>query len=299
MYLETLQRAATKRTVRVLLMGAGEYGVSFLAQSCRTPGLVVSAVYARRAERGVAAFRHAGLPEDAIRIYDSLAAAQAALAAGKVVVSNDALMLVQLPIDIVVESTGAPEAAAVHADAALKNGKHVAMVSKEPDSVVGPLFHRRAKTAGLVYTPVDGDQPQPADAARGMGAGPRAGDSLRRQDQRIRLCVRRGHETGDQPGPGRRWHGGGCPLGGRRAGGEERAPGAGRRTDGDPPAYGPGPRGDGAGGQRHRTGPGCARLPRAHRAHAGDRGRARPDRDGWHPPRDGAGGRGQLAPASG
>jgi predicted homoserine dehydrogenase-like protein len=58
-----------------------------------------------------------------------------------------------------VESTGAPEAAAVHADAALKNGKHVAMVSKEPDSVVGPLFHRRAKAAGLVYTPVDGDQP--------------------------------------------------------------------------------------------------------------------------------------------
>jgi predicted homoserine dehydrogenase-like protein len=33
------------------------------------------------------------------------------------------------------------------------------MVSKEPDSVVGPLFHRRAKAAGLVYTPVDGDQP--------------------------------------------------------------------------------------------------------------------------------------------
>jgi predicted homoserine dehydrogenase-like protein len=159
MYLETLQRAAKDRTVRVLLMGAGEYGLSFLAQSRRTPGLVVSAVYARREERGVVAFRHAGLPEETIRICDNLAAAQAALATGKVVVSNDALMLMQLPVDIVVESTGAPEAAAVNADAALKNGKHVAMVSKEPDSVVGPLFHRRAKAAGLVYTPVDGDQP--------------------------------------------------------------------------------------------------------------------------------------------
>jgi predicted homoserine dehydrogenase-like protein len=31
MYLETLHRAAQDRTVRVLLMGAGEYGVSFLA----------------------------------------------------------------------------------------------------------------------------------------------------------------------------------------------------------------------------------------------------------------------------
>jgi predicted homoserine dehydrogenase-like protein len=68
-------------------------------------------------------------------------------------------MLIELPIDIVIESTGAPEAAAVHADAALRNGRHVAMVSKEADSVVGPLFQRRARAAGLVYTLVDGDQP--------------------------------------------------------------------------------------------------------------------------------------------
>jgi predicted homoserine dehydrogenase-like protein len=107
----------------------------------------------------VAAFKHAGLPDDAIAICDDLSKAKAALEAGRVVVSSDALMLIQLPIDIVVESTGAPEAAAVHADAALRHGKHVAMVSKEPDSVVGPLFHRKAKAAGLVYTPVDGDQP--------------------------------------------------------------------------------------------------------------------------------------------
>jgi predicted homoserine dehydrogenase-like protein len=159
MYLETLQRSARERTVRALLMGAGEYGFSFLAQSRRTPGLVASAVYARRVERGVAAYTHAGLPDEAIRICGSLAQAEAALAAGKVVVSDDALMLMRLPIDIVVESTGAPEAAALHADAALRSGKHVAMVSKEPDSVVGALFHRRAKAAGLVYTPVDGDQP--------------------------------------------------------------------------------------------------------------------------------------------
>jgi predicted homoserine dehydrogenase-like protein len=159
MYLETLQRSAQDRTVRALVIGAGEYGFSFVAQSRRTPGLTVSAIHARRAERGVAAFKHAGLSDEAIAICDNLAKAKDALEAGKVVVSSDALMLIQLPIDIVVESTGAPEAAAVHADAALRHGKHVAMVSKEPDSVVGPLFHRKAKAAGLVYTPVDGDQP--------------------------------------------------------------------------------------------------------------------------------------------
>ncbi len=68
-------------------------------------------------------------------------------------------MLMQLPIDVVVEATGSPEGATFHADAALKNGKHVVMVSKEADIVLGPLFHRRAKAAGLVYSPVDGDQP--------------------------------------------------------------------------------------------------------------------------------------------
>ncbi|MEI7673668.1 MAG: flagellar biosynthesis protein FlgA [Deltaproteobacteria bacterium] len=159
MYLETLQRSAHEKTVRALIIGAGEYGFSLVAQSRRTPGLTVTAIHARRTERGVAAFKYAGLPDDAIAVCDTKAQAETALAAGKVVVSNDAIMLIQLPIDVVVESTGSPEAATVHADAALKNGKHVVMVSKEADIVLGPLFHRRAKAAGLVYSPVDGDQP--------------------------------------------------------------------------------------------------------------------------------------------
>jgi predicted homoserine dehydrogenase-like protein len=159
MYLEMLQHAAREKGVRTLLTGAGEYGFSFVAQSRRTPGLTVSAIYARKVERGVAAFRHAGLPEDAVKICETLAEAKATLGAGKAVVSSDALMLMELPVDLVVEATGAPEAAAIHAETALRNGKHVAMVSKEADSVIGPLLHRRAKAAGLVYTPVDGDQP--------------------------------------------------------------------------------------------------------------------------------------------
>ena len=159
MYLETLQHSAREKTVRALIIGAGEYGFSLVAQSQRTPGLSVTAIHARRIERGVAAFKHAGLPDEAIAVCETRTQAETALAAGKVVVSNDALMLIQLPIDVVVESTGSPEAAAIHADAALKHGRHVVMVSKEADIVLGPLFHRRAKAAGLVYSPVDGDQP--------------------------------------------------------------------------------------------------------------------------------------------
>lgn len=159
MYWETLQRAAHEKTVRALVIGAGEYGFSLVAQSRRTPGLAVIAVYARRVARGMAAFKHAGLPDEAIAACETRAQAEKALAEGKVIVSNDLRMLIQMPIDVVVEATGSPEAAALHADAALEHGKHVIMVSKEADIVVGPLFHRRAKAAGLVYSPVDGDQP--------------------------------------------------------------------------------------------------------------------------------------------
>jgi predicted homoserine dehydrogenase-like protein len=159
MYLESLGRSARERCVRALVIGAGEYGVSFVYQSRHILGLAVAAIHARRVERGVAAFRHAGLSDEAIRVCEGLGEAKAALEAGKVVVSSDALMLLELPIDIVVEATGAPEAAALHAETAIRQGKHVAMVSKEADIVVGPLLHRRAKAAGLIYTPVDGDQP--------------------------------------------------------------------------------------------------------------------------------------------
>lgn len=159
MYLETLQRSAREKTVRALIIGAGEYGFSLVAQSRRTPGLSVTAISDRSMERGVAAFKHSGLPDDAIAVCETKSQAETALAAGKVVVSNDALLSIQLPVDIVIESTGSPEGAAIHADAALRNGKHVVMVSKEADIVLGPLFHRRAKAAGLVYSPVDGDQP--------------------------------------------------------------------------------------------------------------------------------------------
>ena len=48
-------------------------------------------------------------------------------------------------IDVVCEGTGViPEAGAVHAKAALDNGKHVAMVNKETDSAVGPILKRLA-----------------------------------------------------------------------------------------------------------------------------------------------------------
>jgi predicted homoserine dehydrogenase-like protein len=47
----------------------------------------------------------------------------------------------------------------VHALAAIDAKRHVLLVTKETDSVAGPMLAKLARTAGVGVTPVDGDQP--------------------------------------------------------------------------------------------------------------------------------------------
>ena len=108
-------------------------------------------------ERAKAYFLAAGYAEDDIIIAESASARITALESGKRVALADASLIAEFPVDIVVEATGNPEAAAQVGLAALSAGKHLAMVSKEADSVIGPELARRARRDGLVSTPVDGD----------------------------------------------------------------------------------------------------------------------------------------------
>ena len=62
-------------------------------------------------------------------------------------------------VDVVVEATGQPEAAAHHALLAVEANKHLALVTKELDSVAGPGLKALAAERGCVVTTVDGDQP--------------------------------------------------------------------------------------------------------------------------------------------
>ncbi len=127
------------RRLRVGLAGAGEFGRSFLYRSGRARELEVVALADRDAARAAAAVAHAGL-------------------AG-VKMLSDAVQLAGLELDLIVEATGEPEVAAALAEAAIAGGKHFAMVTKEADCVVGPILQAKAQAAGLVCTPVDGDQP--------------------------------------------------------------------------------------------------------------------------------------------
>ena len=147
------------KPVRVGVIGVGEFGASLAIRDRHTQAVSVCAFADLDVEQAQARLVRAGLSRDSIEVCDSRSQAVAALERGGRVLTADASLLPGLPIDILVDSTGHPEAAARMAEASIANGLHVAMASKECDSVIGPLLYRKARAAGVVYTPVDGDQP--------------------------------------------------------------------------------------------------------------------------------------------
>lgn len=152
----TLFQEARDKPVMAGLAGAGEFGLSLIAQSRRMKGLAIRAVVDRDIPRVLAAL--AAMKIDA-RACHARAAAQAAWDAGALAVCESIDDLLALPLEILVEGTGDAEAGARHALAAIEAGRGVAMVTKEAECVVGPILARRARKAGVPYTLVDGDQP--------------------------------------------------------------------------------------------------------------------------------------------
>ena len=70
------------RTVRAGLIGAGQFGASFIAQTIRTPILDVPLLCDLEAERAVSAFAAAGYADEDIVIANSSIIATAALEKG-------------------------------------------------------------------------------------------------------------------------------------------------------------------------------------------------------------------------
>ena len=149
---------AAHRPVDVAVVGAGTFGRGVVAQGIRAPGLRVCAVADRDLDAAQRVFAAAGVPAANVVVCESAEAARTALLDGRRVVTEDAGILFDQDVDVVVEATGSPEAGARHAREAIAYGKHVAMVTKEADAAVGPILRHLADRAGVAYLPVDGDQ---------------------------------------------------------------------------------------------------------------------------------------------
>ncbi|MCU4182555.1 NAD(P)H-dependent oxidoreductase [Bosea sp. BH3] len=151
--------ARVARPVEACLVGSGSFGRSFLAQAARIPLVNARIAVDMTAEAAAKAFAAAGIEGRDIAVCATPAEARAAWNAGQRVAAGSLDTVLDLPFDILIEATGAPVAAARHSLAAIEAGRHVALVSKEADSVVGPGLARLAAEKGVVVTPVDGDQP--------------------------------------------------------------------------------------------------------------------------------------------
>ncbi|WP_411838416.1 NAD(P)H-dependent oxidoreductase [Paracoccus sp. ME4] len=147
------------RTVQTAIIGTGGFGRSYLAQARRVGGLACRVAVDRDAAAAAAALASVGVDPARIAPCADTGAARAAWDAGHWIAAGDLAVVADLPLDVVLEATGDPEAGARHARIAIDAGHHVVMVTKETDSVVGPILSRLARERGVVVTPVDGDQP--------------------------------------------------------------------------------------------------------------------------------------------
>lgn len=151
--------AGLERPVQTVVVGAGGFGRSFIAQGLKTPLMDVRVAVDLDAADCARVFAAVGIAREDIRICRSAAQAREAWDAGAWIAAERLEDVLGLPLDVVVEATGHPEAGARHAILAIDADKHVALVSKEVDSVIGPILAHRAARRGKVVTPVDGDQP--------------------------------------------------------------------------------------------------------------------------------------------
>lgn len=141
------------------LVGAGEFGATFVAQARRMPSLQVAALCDRDVDRARAAAHAAGLDAAQVAVCGDLPQAQRAQRQGQVIIVDSAALLAQLSLAAVLEATGDPHSAAATAEACLEAGQHVILATKEAEIVVGAELARRAAARGVVCAPVDGDQP--------------------------------------------------------------------------------------------------------------------------------------------
>ncbi|MBA2961536.1 MULTISPECIES: NAD(P)H-dependent oxidoreductase [Ramlibacter] len=151
--------AAARRPVETCVVGSGGFGRSFLAQALRIPLVKCRVAVDREAGIAADALRSIGLSRDQFAVCETPEQAAAAWQRGLHIAAGDVSVVLGLPLDLLIEATGHPEAGARHARLAIEAGLHVALTSKEVDSVVGPGLAYLAQQKGRVVTPVDGDQP--------------------------------------------------------------------------------------------------------------------------------------------
>jgi predicted homoserine dehydrogenase-like protein len=158
---ERLQKLeAEDQRIHVGLVGCGQMGSGLVHVLNQTAGMQAMAIADIDPSRPLATLGSLGVSQSEICVTNQEGEAEDALQAGKVVVTENALLLPKLDkLDAVVEATGLTEVGSRVAWNCILHSKHVIMLNVETDVTVGPLLHRLAQKANCVYTAASGDEP--------------------------------------------------------------------------------------------------------------------------------------------
>lgn len=144
-YDQLLQREKESARIKVGVIGAGQMGSGMIAQIATIPGMAIKGISDIRKENG----------QRAADAYNASASAKE-----DILVSTDFKEVIYSPnVEVIVDATGSTEVGAKIALETLLAKKHLVLLNVEIDITIGSLMHSLYKSAGLVYTGSDGDEP--------------------------------------------------------------------------------------------------------------------------------------------
>jgi len=157
-YQQLFDRVPEPEVVRAGLIGCGSFGSVVATQARLIPRLELRVVADKNVSAARSAFLAAGVADNDITVCDSSKAALRALESGQWVIAEDAMVLMDLPLHVIVTATCVPEASARFAYEAIRHGKHVVFVDKEADSVLRPDEAVPSVEGGVFVVVANADQ---------------------------------------------------------------------------------------------------------------------------------------------
>ena len=148
------------KTSKVGIIGATKgYGYTLLAQIPKVKNMELRVICSRHTDECQEVLREVGYTDSQIFVCENKEEIDQAPAEAVLIVSDYRLVM-ECGITAMVECTGNTAVSSDAALTALKKGINVYMVSKETDSVCGPILNQVAAENNAVYALVNGDQPR-------------------------------------------------------------------------------------------------------------------------------------------
>ena len=153
-------RETTGNPIRIGLVGCGEMGTDLLARIALMDGIEIIHIVTRTIEKVYRAVEIAFGTQDKVKECNTQSEIYSTIELKKIAASNDLkLLLENQMVDVIVDSTGDPNAGAEIGYQALQYGKHIVSMNVEADVTIGAYLSIEAKKKNLVYSLGAGDEP--------------------------------------------------------------------------------------------------------------------------------------------